>query len=172
MAYDVANNGLSIWAGDLRLRQLQALALARSGACAKANAALTSLYEEDHTDEETLGMLARTHKDLGMRSKSEEERCEHLAKAYALYADAYEKEGSYWTGINAATVAFLRGDKESSRKLAEQEVHPEIEGYQSDVIQGKRACVNKRNLPSVRRGRKRRRRSLAISIISGTIHVK
>ena len=36
VAYDVMTRGLELWPGDVRLRQLQALALARSGAGERA----------------------------------------------------------------------------------------------------------------------------------------
>ena len=52
------------------LRQLLALALARSGASDSANAVLQTLYKEGHRDEETLGLLARTYKDLYQRYKA------------------------------------------------------------------------------------------------------
>src|ERR1700736_538038 len=64
LAYDVIREGLNIWPSDVRLRQLQGLALARSGAMERANALLESLRNEGQTDEETLGMLGRTYKDL------------------------------------------------------------------------------------------------------------
>lgn len=64
LAYDVASEGLSRWPNDIRLRQLQGLALARSGAAARANSILASLRSAGQTDEETLGMLGRIYKDL------------------------------------------------------------------------------------------------------------
>jgi hypothetical protein len=48
----------------VRLRQLQGLALSRSGATARANAILENLRRQEETGEETLGMLGRTHKEL------------------------------------------------------------------------------------------------------------
>src|SRR5438309_2361916 len=63
LAYDVISEGLKNYPTNVRLRQLQALALARSGATERANRLLEQLREENHLDEETLGMLARTYKD-------------------------------------------------------------------------------------------------------------
>src|SRR5512135_3073957 len=65
LAYNAVQLGLEKWPTYLRLRQLQSLALARSGAVARANHGLRQLREEGHVDAETLGLLARTHKDLG-----------------------------------------------------------------------------------------------------------
>jgi predicted Zn-dependent protease len=59
LAYDVVTARLATWPKEMRLRQLQGLALARSGATERANAILQDLRHEAQTDEETLGMLAR-----------------------------------------------------------------------------------------------------------------
>jgi hypothetical protein len=64
LAYDVVSAGLEIWPKDVRLRQLQGLALSRSGATERANAVLENLRREQGTGEETLDMLGRTHKEL------------------------------------------------------------------------------------------------------------
>ena len=64
LAYDVVSADLGIWPKDVRLRQLQGLALSRSGATERANAVLENLRREEETGEETLGMLGRTHKEL------------------------------------------------------------------------------------------------------------
>ena len=64
LAYDVVSAGLGIWPKDVRLRQLQGLALSRSGATERANAVLENLRREEETGEETLGMLGRTYKEL------------------------------------------------------------------------------------------------------------
>jgi hypothetical protein len=61
LAYDVISEGLAIWSDDVRLRQLQGLALARSGATERANVVLEKLRRDGQTDEETLGMLGRTY---------------------------------------------------------------------------------------------------------------
>jgi hypothetical protein len=60
LAYDVIHEGLSTWPTDIRLRQLQGLALSRSGASDRANAIFEELRGEGQADEETLGMLGRT----------------------------------------------------------------------------------------------------------------
>ncbi|MGQ9732677.1 MAG: tetratricopeptide repeat-containing protein, partial [Candidatus Zipacnadales bacterium] len=64
VAYEIVVQGLRFWPQDVRLRQLMALALARSGATQRANELLQQLVAEGCTDEETMGLLARTHKDL------------------------------------------------------------------------------------------------------------
>ena len=125
LAYNAVQLGLEKWPGDLRLRQLQSLALARSGAIARANQGLRRLRDEGHVDAETLGLLARTHKDLGTTAQDAALRAFHLKEAYSLYNEAYERasrEGhgadAYYTGINAATMAFLRGESERAHTIA------------------------------------------------------
>src|SRR5262249_35795905 len=68
-------------------------------------------------DEETLGLLARIHKDLWLRTGN----IADLEKAYGAYLRAFRSAPtSYWTGINAATLAFAKGDDQTARDLAGQ----------------------------------------------------
>src|SRR5438477_1141133 len=110
LAYDVVAEGLSFWPTDIALRQLQGLALSRSGATERANKVLQELRRHGATDEETLGMLGRTYKDLAARAKSPEREI-LLKQAAEIYGEAFEKTGGYWTGINAATMNLLIGDE-------------------------------------------------------------
>jgi class 3 adenylate cyclase len=118
LAYDVTRRGLDLWPGDVRLRQLQALALARSGAGERAAKQLIQLREEGHADEETLGLLARTSKDLGLKAADPDVRRNHFRRAFELYGEAYQRTGGVWTGINAATMAVALGDIDGARDLA------------------------------------------------------
>src|SRR6266850_3442259 len=70
LAFDVAREGLKTWAGDKELRQVKALALARMGSTELARDLLIQIRDEGHNDPETLGLLARTYKDLWLRSGS------------------------------------------------------------------------------------------------------
>jgi hypothetical protein len=67
------------------LRQLQGLALSRSGATERANAVLENLRREQGTGEETLGMLGRTYKDLAATAATRERRKEFLKRAAETY---------------------------------------------------------------------------------------
>src|SRR6202045_835067 len=118
LAFDVVREGLSILPTDVRLRQLQGLALARSGATERANLILEELRSEGEADEETLGMLGRTYKDLAAQAKSPSQRVSFLKRAAGIYAQAYEATGGYWTGINAATMSLLCGEIDRARELA------------------------------------------------------
>jgi class 3 adenylate cyclase len=120
IAYDVLAEGIKFFPQDVCLRQLLALALARSGASGAANALLERLYQEGSRDEETIGLLARTYKDLAREERDESKAKEHLRRAYDLYMQGYETSGGYWSGINAATLALLLGQKDHATALARQ----------------------------------------------------
>jgi class 3 adenylate cyclase len=118
MAYDVLAQGLRNWPQDLRLQQLLALALARSGATVAANSLLLRLVETGQQDEETLGLLARTHKDLWLQATDPTLQDHHLRLAAERYLQAYQLTGSIWTGINAATLAQVMGRADQAHTLA------------------------------------------------------
>lgn len=118
LAYDVIGEGLGHWPNDIRLRQLQGLALARSGATERANAVLQKLHAEGQTDEETLGMLGRTFKDLAAAAPISDQRMKFLRKAAEIYHEAYLATGGDWSGINAATMSLLMGEKDRALEIA------------------------------------------------------
>lgn len=125
LAYNAVQQALADRPGERRLRQLKGLALARSGALRRANEELASLRDEGSIDGETLGLLARTHKDLGLAAANNAAREHHLAAAFEIYATGYRESDrsgalaeAYYTGINAATMAFLRGHIEHAREIA------------------------------------------------------
>src|SRR5579862_1710359 len=70
----------------------------------------------DSYDEEALGMLAKVHKALWVRTGSADD----LDVAFGLYRRAFLKFGGIWSGINAATLALLLGEEETARALATQ----------------------------------------------------
>jgi len=118
LAYDVISAGLTTWPKDIRLRQLQGLALARSGATERANAILEDLRREVQTSEETLGMLGRTYKDLARTAASPDARIQYLKRAAETYGEAYRMSVGYWSGINAATMNLLIGEKDRACEIA------------------------------------------------------
>jgi hypothetical protein len=127
LAYDAIEQALEEWPKDCRLRQLRGLALARSGALHRANQELQALRETGCIDGETLGLLARTHKDLALATAEGPAREEHLAAAFEIYSAGYQESlqqgavaDGYYTGINAATMALLRGDSASAQRIASQ----------------------------------------------------
>ena len=125
LAYNAVQEGLQGSPGSLRLRQLKGLAVARSGDIERANGLLRQLADEGGADAETLGMLARTHKDLALGMRVAEARALHLAAAFSIYSQAYATARSsgasadaWYTGINAATIAVLQEDLAVARRIA------------------------------------------------------
>jgi class 3 adenylate cyclase len=125
LAYNAVQEGLARWPQNLRLRQLKGLATARSGDTERANKLLRELVDAGYADSETLGILARTHKDLALRAGEATNRAEHLAAAFGHYERAYEQARAAgaadevaYTGINAAAIAVLTGELASARRIA------------------------------------------------------
>jgi hypothetical protein len=117
LGLEVVGEGLENGHDEVALRQVQGLALARSGSTEQANRVLEALRVAGHLDDETLGILARTHKDLGLHAGGADRR-HHLRAARTLYAEAFARSGGYWTGINVATLAALLGDSAESTAMA------------------------------------------------------
>jgi hypothetical protein len=117
-AYDLLSEGLRHFPGDLRLRQLMALALARTGASRLARGILEELVAAGVTDEETLGLLARTCKDLWEESADPEVGGSSSRWPTTVTRRPTGRGAGYWSGINAATTALLLGDEAGSGVLA------------------------------------------------------
>jgi class 3 adenylate cyclase/tetratricopeptide (TPR) repeat protein len=108
-----------IWRSDVELRQIYGLALARSANSGEALRVLQELHREGNADVETLGMLGRVYKDLAWQESDEGQREGLFRQSVGYYEEAYREHGSYWTGINVATLARLRGDERRARQVAE-----------------------------------------------------
>jgi len=133
LACDVLEEAIKLRPGSPRLRQLQALALLRGGATERANRILGQLDREAVADEETLGLLARTHKDLGLRATDPAMRMAELSRAHEAYARAYRLTGGYWTGINAATLAVVTGHRETGSAIAREVRERCLDGLQQQA---------------------------------------
>ncbi len=136
LAYDVLVEGLTRWPKDVRLRQLQALALARSGAPHRARKMLQDLERDGHVEEETLGILARTYKDLWTQAPTKPARLRYLRQAFETYARAFRLKHDAWTGVNAATMALALGQRQEAQTFARQVHQRCLEDLQSMKDQG------------------------------------
>ena len=119
LAFDVISEGLEVWTTDLRLRQLNGLTLARGGSPYKANQIARELQAEGNQDDDTLGLLGRTHKDLWEKESQEQEKAAQLERAFDAYYTSYQNTGSGYTGINAATLALIKGDLETAHRIGQ-----------------------------------------------------
>ncbi len=124
-AYDILREGEKHFPRDARLRQLLGLTLARSGAIERGNAILRELGNERDADGETLGILARTYKDLWAAAPDQSTAARNLKLSHEVYFQAYsislerdDLESAYYNGINAAATALLLGRQEQARELA------------------------------------------------------
>jgi len=114
LAHDLAQSALRRFPDSVRLRQAAALALLRAGALAEAQGVLESLGAPP--DEETLGLLARVYKGLWKRSGTPED-ARHARDAYLR---GFRASHGLWTGINAATMSWIVGDRALAAQLAGQ----------------------------------------------------
>jgi len=110
LAYDVASRGLEQYPQDPALKHAAVLALARSGAPAKAgerylelglgNVSRADVSATLYTDIKSLD--ARIAKDLALAAGSEH-RQHFLAVAAHRYREIFDETGDYYPGVNAAT---------------------------------------------------------------------
>ncbi|NPU85924.1 MAG: hypothetical protein HPY65_15720 [Syntrophaceae bacterium] len=118
LAYDSVRHALKDYPADVYLRQLQALALIRTGGPAEALGILRQLLKEGHRDQGTLAPLARALRDLGERATEPEARLRCLKRSFELYEEAYRSNRGMWSGIHAAWLALELGRKDKAAELA------------------------------------------------------
>lgn len=101
-----------------RVLQLRALALARCGNYRSARALLLALHAKGATDAETLGLIGRTWKDEALTATDKDQKIAALSEAYRWYRSSYDRHCDSYTGINAAAMAILTGNREEGRRVA------------------------------------------------------
>jgi hypothetical protein len=114
-ARSLAENHLQ-YSDALRLKQLYALSLSKSGAPLAAKDFLQPVSERHPDDPETAGILGGIYKELFKKSQEPK---------YALLArDTYLKNFSitrnYYTGINAAAMSVMAGHASKGRQIAQE----------------------------------------------------
>ena len=125
LAYDLATRGLDEHPQDPALKHAAVLALARSGATAKAHERYLELGLGDvpragvsaslYTDIASLD--ARIAKDLALAASARNRR-ELLTEAATRYRKIFDETGDYYPGVNAATLALLAGYAPEAKALA------------------------------------------------------
>ena len=115
--FEQTREAIGKYPDDPQVRYLQALAMARLG---DPDAALR-LYERNRVEEiggeDAVALKGRIFKDLAA-SVTGPRQVEMFRQASAAYRTAYELSDGYYSGINAATTAFLAGDVAEAHQLA------------------------------------------------------
>ena len=127
LALDICRRGLSLPAPAQALRtrllQLEALALARSGAASAAHDKIEALIDAQAdsggaVDSESLGLLARTFKDLWRKAATPELRATLLKRALSHYEQAHFAGNRSWAGVNVATLRLAAGRRAEAEQVA------------------------------------------------------
>jgi class 3 adenylate cyclase len=108
-------HGIAPDAQNRESHQLLAAALLRAGALSDARAQIAALLAAGHRDEETLGLAAREAK-----ARWQQGDAGSLLAARDAYLLAFRETGGTWTGINAATLTLIAGDKAAAQRLARE----------------------------------------------------
>ena len=99
---------------DLRVKQLNALAISKSGGALAAKDYLEPIYKQHPDDPETAGILGGIYKELFKNSQE--------TKYAILSRDTYHQNfiatGNYYTGINAATMSIIAGKAVKGKEIA------------------------------------------------------
>jgi hypothetical protein len=99
---------------DLRVKQLNALAISKSGGALAAKDYLEPIYKKHSEDPETAGILGGIYKELFKNSQE--------TKYALLSRDTYHQNfiatGNYYTGINAATMSIIAGKAVKGKEIA------------------------------------------------------
>jgi class 3 adenylate cyclase len=119
-AHDILREGLQVFPGHLRITQQYCLSLIKCGFLLTAKGLLSRLVKEEHFDEETLGILGRVYKEMWLAEGGGAPGHPHLAKSRELYLSAFERSRGYYSGINAASLSLIMGDRDLSHKVARQ----------------------------------------------------
>jgi tetratricopeptide (TPR) repeat protein len=101
---------------NLRLQQLYALALSKSGAPEEGRKFLEPVYQSNASDAETAGILGGIYKELF--KKNQDSRFALLSRD--TYAKNFEATKSYYTGINAAAMSAVGMQASRSKALAKE----------------------------------------------------
>jgi class 3 adenylate cyclase/tetratricopeptide (TPR) repeat protein len=121
-AREVAEAGLLHASGQSRLELTQLLGLAL-GRCGLVDDASRVLSDPELAllpcNEEMRGLEAALQKQLGLRASNPDTRSRHLRASLALYRAAWKAtDGTFWTGINVASLHLLLGDHAQAAAIA------------------------------------------------------
>lgn len=116
-AYDTARRGLEEHPGDVELAYRAVLALARTGATYEADRRFNELGLSGIDTDDVSALGARIQKDRSLAAVGGE-RLKLAASAASSYRRIWDRSGSYFPAINAATLSLVAGDAVAARGLA------------------------------------------------------
>jgi class 3 adenylate cyclase/tetratricopeptide (TPR) repeat protein len=118
LAYDRAREYVEIYPDSEELKHAGLLALVRAGATDRAAKVFVEWGLNRSSNTDYLALEARLAKDQALRLSGEARR-RGLAEAAARYRRVYEIKPDHYPAINWASLAFLAGEREEARRVAE-----------------------------------------------------
>ena len=101
---------------ELRLKQLYALALSKSGTPEAALEFMEPVYRQFPDDPESSGILGSIYKELFKKNQS----AKFATQSRDTYLRNFSATKSYYTGINAASMSAMAGQAARSREIANE----------------------------------------------------
>lgn len=101
---------------DVRLTQLLALSMAKSGAPRAALDILEPLYKQHPDDPETSGILGSIYKELFKETKNPK----YAVLSRDTYLNNFRLTRNYYTGINAASMHAISGSMSKAKEIARE----------------------------------------------------
>src|SRR5260221_11842559 len=99
---------------DLRLKQLYALALSKSGVPEAALEFMEPIYSQFPDDTESAGIMGSICKELFKKNQSNS----FAIRSRDTYLKNFVTTKNYYTGINAASMSAMAGQLSKSREIA------------------------------------------------------
>lgn len=104
---------------NIRLQQLHALALSKGGMPGQAKGFLKKVHDQHPEEAETAGILGGIYKTLFKQT----EDSEYAIQSRDTYFKNFSITGSYYTGINAATMSAIAGQARKGREIAQEVIN-------------------------------------------------
>ena len=117
MAFEGAMSALEDFPDDVSLKHMSVLCLLRGGAFSAAEKLFFDLNLAEETHEDILALSGRLAKGR-IEDKTGQTRLDLYAKAATLYEKTYAQTQGSYSGVNAATLWHLAGDKARAQKIA------------------------------------------------------
>ncbi|MEP6734902.1 MAG: TRAFs-binding domain-containing protein [Chryseolinea sp.] len=101
---------------DLKVKQLYALSLSKSGVPEAAQEYLEGVAATHPDDAETMGILGGIYKELFKKNQSSK----FAIQSRDTYDKNFQLTKNYYTGINAATMSMLAGNARRGKEIAQE----------------------------------------------------